>query len=87
MTDRVSSLAVVLLRSPDARHYSYDLSTETGVAQPIVCRVLTRLITAGWLVDGHETEEEAANPDFPRRYYRLTPKGKAMMADLAVVST
>lgn len=75
-------VASVLLAAPgDAQHYGYDLCKATGVRSGTMYPLLRRLLNAGWLSDGWESQAEAVDRP-PRRYYRMTAEGREMLASL-----
>lgn len=84
--DRVSEIGAVMLGDPEGRHYGYDLSRASGVRPAAMYRVLARMLAAGWVVDGWDVDELDSAPGFPRRFYRLTPEGRDMLAGLVAVN-
>jgi DNA-binding PadR family transcriptional regulator len=46
-------------------------------------RVLSRLMTTGLVTETEPPEEEGPHPGRARRYYALTPEGRAALADEA----
>lgn len=46
-------------------------------------RVIARLVSAGFLRETGAPEPEGPHPGRPRRYYGLTPEGRATLADEA----
>ena len=77
MSFQTLKLLGAMLEHPDGDHYALELSRATGVGYSTVQPALVRLEAHGWL----ESEEEDVDPKAagrsPRRYYRLTPEGKA----------
>jgi len=75
-THALVSVALALLDDPDARHWGYSLSKQSGVRSGAMYPLLTRLLNEGWLVDGWEDEAETGGDRPPRRYYQLTELGR-----------
>jgi len=77
-------VALALMADPDARHWGYELSKQSGVRSGVMYPILSRLLEEGWLVDGWEEQSEAGRGRQrpPRRYYELTSVGKAALGAL-----
>jgi DNA-binding PadR family transcriptional regulator len=75
--------AAVLLAIQAGHPYGFDLMDATGLPNGTVYPLLRRLERRGVLTGAWEDEEVArAEQRPPRRYYQLTPEGKASMADI-----
>jgi PadR family transcriptional regulator, regulatory protein PadR len=74
-THALVQLAAALMAAPEDRHWGYQLSKASGVRSGAMYPRLTSMLEEGWLSDGWETQKEASGRP-PRRYYRLTEKGK-----------
>jgi DNA-binding PadR family transcriptional regulator len=75
--------AAVLLAIQAGHRYGFDLMDATGLPNGTVYPLLRRLERRGVLTGAWEDEEVArAEQRPPRRYYQLTPEGKASMADI-----
>jgi DNA-binding PadR family transcriptional regulator len=80
----------VLLSMAPAPRYGYSIKEAVeiesgGTLTPpagSLYRVLARLMTRGWVVET-EPGEVAPHPGLARRYYGLTPDGRATLADEA----
>ncbi|PPG98305.1 PadR family transcriptional regulator [Rathayibacter rathayi] len=84
MTHSLVSVAVALLSAPDAKHWGYDLSKQTGVRSGVLYPILGRLLDNGWLEDGWEEPETLKGKRRPpRRYYTVTPEGLAELGAVA----
>lgn len=81
----------VLLAMAEAPLYGYAIKgaveTESGgTLTPragSLYRVVARLMTAGLVGESEPAEEQGPHPGHTRRYYALTPKGRAALADEA----
>jgi DNA-binding PadR family transcriptional regulator len=91
-TDAVSSLEYhVLLSMATGPKYGYAIKerivVESGgtLAPPAgsLYRVLSRLMTRGWVREADAQEEVPPHPGLARRYYALTRQGRAALADEA----
>jgi DNA-binding PadR family transcriptional regulator len=75
--------AAVLLAIQAGHRYGFELMDATGLPNGTVYPLLRRLERRGVLTGAWEDEEVArAEQRPPRRYYRLTPQGKASMGDI-----
>ncbi|SFO82754.1 PadR family transcriptional regulator, regulatory protein PadR [Amycolatopsis arida] len=74
-THALVQVAIAIMASPDAKHWGYDLSKESGVRSGVLYPILRRMLEEGWLVDGWESAEDIGKRP-PRRYYTLTEKGQ-----------
>ncbi len=82
-TQALRKVAAALMADPDAQHHGYPLGKAAGVRSGVLYPLLTRLLVEGWLADGWESAELAqAEKRPPRRYYTITPAGKAAMTEL-----
>lgn len=73
------TVANMLLENPDGTFYGYDISKAADLRSGVVYPMLTRLLAAGYLSDGWEDPATTEGRP-PRRYYRLTAKGKRELA-------
>ena len=64
-----------LLTDPDARWWGYDLSRRASVRSGVLYPMLTRMLEAGWLVDGWEDPATIQERRPPPPYYQLTGEG------------
>lgn len=68
------ALAAALLADPDAQHWGYALSRQTGIPAGVLYPILTRMRTQNWIT----AEWAEPNGAYPRRrYYRLTDDGRS----------
>lgn len=72
-------IADALLAEPQRQHWGLDLMRRTGLESGALYPVLHRMLAAGWLADEREKPRPEARP--PRRYYRITPEGRAALND------
>lgn len=75
-------LAAVLLEHPDDQHFGWPLFRSARIPAGGGYPILTRMLVAGWLIDGWE-EDPGDRP--PRRYYKLTELGRLELGMLAGV--
>jgi len=75
-THSLVQVAVALMEHPAARHWGYDLSRQSGVRSPTVYRILSGMLTTGWLTDGWEDLTETQGKRPARRYYKVTSQGR-----------
>jgi DNA-binding PadR family transcriptional regulator len=68
-------LLVVMLRSPRAWQYGYELSKDTGLTSGTLYPLLMRLSDQGLLESQWQEPERPGRP--PRHAYRLTSEGLA----------
>lgn len=66
-----------LMEDPERRHWGYELWRRSGVRSGVMYPILHRLLDEGWLTDGWEDQESPGRKRPPRRYYELTPTGRA----------
>jgi PadR family transcriptional regulator PadR len=66
----------ILLEDPQAWHYGYPLSKETGLASGTLYPILMRLVEGGALETQWDPPSGPGRP--PRHMYRLTPDGVAL---------
>ena len=74
--------ALVLRAIADGRQYGFDIVDATGYPTGTVYPALRRLEREGYVTSSWESERTAhrdARP--PRRYYEITPAGRAALAD------
>ncbi|MEQ9569242.1 MAG: PadR family transcriptional regulator [Longimicrobiales bacterium] len=78
---RLTYLTGVVLAAIEAGHrYGFDIMDATGIPDGTVYPALRRLEGGGFLEARWEDEQEAADHHRPaRRYYRLTPEGRALL--------
>jgi PadR family transcriptional regulator PadR len=81
LTHALVQVAVVLLTSPDARHWGYATSKRAGVRSGVTYPLLTRMLNEGWLMDGWENPTTLDEKRPPRRYYELTASGRAALTE------
>ena len=74
-------LAPILAANPDQRWFAYTLSRKSGVRTGLLYPALQRMLDEGWLTYGWESDTEAAGRP-PRRWYRLTPRGRSQLVEL-----
>lgn len=78
MTVGVQAVLGALLKQPDAELYGLEIVKASGLEPGTIYPILQRLRGAGWVQDRWEEAELAhAEGRPPRRYYQLTPKGRA----------
>lgn len=78
------AIATAMLGAPDAVHWGYELSRNSGVGPGSMYPFLTELLEQGYLTDGWD--EDRATGERVRRFYRLTSEGKAYLAAFAAAS-
>lgn len=78
---RLTYLTGVVLSAIEAGHrYGFDIMDATGIPDGTVYPALRRLEKAGYLeADWEDREAATAKARPPRRYYRLTPDGRAAL--------
>jgi DNA-binding PadR family transcriptional regulator len=77
-------IAECFLATPDAELYGLDITNSIGTPRGVVYPVLERWQKYGWVTARDETPEEAKERrgrGAPRRYWLLTPQGKAGLRD------
>jgi PadR family transcriptional regulator PadR len=67
---------------PMDRHWGYDLGKKSGVRSGVLYPILHRMLDEGWVVDGWEEAAKGTRKRPPRRYYELTPDGRAAISTL-----
>ena len=72
-----------LSESPKGLH-GYALMKASGLASGTLYPILSRLAERGWLEKAWEMNEETSGP--PRRFYTLTPLGRAQLKDAVELS-
>jgi len=77
-------IALALMDDPLGRHWGYDLMKRAGVRSGVLYPVLQRMLGEGWLTDGWEDAAEVTGRRPPRRYYKLTDKGRSELGALTV---
>ncbi len=81
-THSLLQVAIALMGDPDDRHWGYELSKRSGVRSGVLYPTLQRMLEQGWLLDGWEEQAEGRGKRPPRRYYKLTAKGKTELGAL-----
>jgi DNA-binding PadR family transcriptional regulator len=78
---RLTYLTGVVLAAIEAGHrYGFDIMDATGIPDGTVYPALRRLEKGGFLEAHWEDARAAAESNRPaRRYYRLTPDGRALL--------
>jgi PadR family transcriptional regulator, regulatory protein PadR len=77
MTVGVLAVLGALLDGPDTELYGLEIVRASGLEPGTIYPILQRLLGAGWVSDQWEDPEPAHTEDRPpRRYYRLTVKGR-----------
>lgn len=78
---RLTYLTGVVLAAIEAGHrYGFDIMDATGIPDGTVYPALRRLEAAGFLEARWEDRRQATDLNRPpRRYYRLTPEGRALL--------
>ena len=75
VTHALVQIAVVLMTSPNDKHWAYEIVKQSGVRSGVVYPSMTRMLEAGWLIDGWEDPATITEKRPPRRYYELTDRG------------
>lgn len=76
------STAVILQAVANGYLYGFDIIDITGLPGGTVYPALRRLEEAGYLTSKWEEQRIAqAEPRPPRKYYELTPAGRAVLAE------
>lgn len=65
----------LIMRRPADKFYGYDIAKSADLKSGTLYPILARLEKSGWLQSGWETDLPEGRP--PRRYYELTPSGRA----------
>ncbi|HMG44893.1 MAG TPA: helix-turn-helix transcriptional regulator [Acidimicrobiales bacterium] len=73
-----------LMDDPMGRHWGYELGKRAGVRSGVLYPILHRMLNEGWLDDGWEEADETSRKRPARRYYELTPDGRAAISALLV---
>jgi PadR family transcriptional regulator len=81
-THAFAQVLLALMEDPMGRHWGYDLSRRAGVRSGVLYPILHRMLDEGWLEDGWEDHSDTYGKRPPRRYYELTPDGRAAVSDL-----
>ena len=81
-THSLVQVAMGLMAEPNTRHWGYDLSKRSGVRSGVLYPTLQRMLDEGWLQDGWEEQDGGRAKRPPRRYYKLTEKGKVELGAL-----
>jgi PadR family transcriptional regulator PadR len=81
-THALVQLAVALLADPFGQHWGYELARQSGVRSGVMYPALHRLLESGWLSDGWEDPKTIDGGRPPRRYYKLTDKGRRELSIL-----
>jgi PadR family transcriptional regulator, regulatory protein PadR len=69
-------LLAIMLRRGDDPQYGLDLASVLDMPSGTLYPLLSRLEVAGWLKSTWEQIDPVAEGRPPRRYYRLTARGK-----------
>lgn len=80
-THALAQVLRALMDDPTGRHWGYDLSKRAGIRSGVLYPILHRMLDEGWLDDGWEERAETGGRP-PRRYYELTPDGRAQVAEV-----
>jgi PadR family transcriptional regulator PadR len=81
-THSLIQVAIALMADPGGQHWGYDLSKRSGVRSGVLYPTLQRMLDEGWARDGWEEQDGARAKRPPRRYYKLTDKGRAELGAL-----
>jgi PadR family transcriptional regulator PadR len=81
-THSLVQVAATLMDDPGGRHWGYDMSKRSGVRSGVLYPTLQRMLDEGWVRDGWEEQGQIRAKRPPRRYYKLTDKGKAELGAL-----
>ncbi len=81
-TQALAQVLLAFMDDPTGRHWGYDLSRRAGVRSGVLYPILHRMLDEGWLEDGWEDIAETRGGRPPRRYYELTPDGRAAVSEL-----
>ncbi len=65
-----------VLADGDTGHFGLQIAKQTGLPTGTVYPILVRLMQAGWLEDDWEDIDPTVEQRPPRRFYRLTAKGR-----------
>lgn len=84
ITHTLVAVAAALMSAPDAKHWGYELSRQTGVRSGVLYPILGRLLDYGWLADGWEDPATIDGKRPPRRYYTLTEAGMEELGAVAM---
>lgn len=79
LTHSLAAVAVAILemdREADGRLWGYALSKRADVRSGVLYPQLDRMLGEGWLEDHWESQDEARKRP-ARRYYTVTPEGRA----------
>jgi PadR family transcriptional regulator, regulatory protein PadR len=77
VTAAVSKVLAAFLEDPEADRYGLELMRASGHPSGTLYPILLRLQNAGWVVAYWEDIDPVAAGRPARRYYRLTPDGRA----------
>lgn len=77
VTAAVSKVLAAFLEDPEADRYGLELMRASGHPSGTLYPILMRLQDAGWIVARWEEIDPVAAGRPARRYYRLTPDGRA----------
>jgi PadR family transcriptional regulator PadR len=75
-THATVQVAVALMSDQAGRHWGYELTKQSRVRSGALYPILGRMLAEGWLTDGWEDDAETGGKRPPRRYYKLTDKGR-----------
>jgi PadR family transcriptional regulator, regulatory protein PadR len=78
ITIQVQAVLGALLQHPDEEKFGLEIAESSGLEPAVIYSILQRLRGAGWVTDRWEPEYIARREGRPpRRYYRLSPEGRA----------
>jgi PadR family transcriptional regulator PadR len=77
VTAAVSKVLAAFLEDPEADRYGLELMRASGHPSGTLYPILLRLQNAGWVVAHWEDLDPVVAGRPARRYYRLTPDGRA----------
>jgi PadR family transcriptional regulator PadR len=81
-TRALAQVLLAFMEEPASRHWGYNLSKRAGVRSGVLYPILHRMFEEGWLQDGWEDTADTSWRRPPRRYYELTPDGRAVVSEL-----
>lgn len=78
ITLQVQAVLGALLQHPDEEKFGLGIAKDSGLDPAVIYPILQRLRGAGYVTDRWEDPEVAHREGRPpRRYYRLSPEGRA----------
>lgn len=81
-TQALARVLRALMEDPTGRHWGYQLSKRAEVRSGVLYPILHRMLEEGWIEDGWEDPGEIRERRPSRRYYELTPDGRAVVSQL-----